>query len=65
MCLHAFTYLHGVDRPAPLEDGVSDGVWDELFDELLDGSAAHVTGDDLGHAGTDFADLQRMKKFPK
>ena len=36
MCLHAFTYLHGVDRPAPLEDWVSDEVWDELFGDILD-----------------------------
>ena len=50
--------LHGVDAPAPLEDGVSDGVWDELLDQLLDGAGAHVTGDDLGHASTNLADLK-------
>ena len=57
--------LHGVDRPAPLQDGVGDGVGDQLLDQLLDGAGAHVAGDDLGHASTNLADLKKTTEMLK
>jgi hypothetical protein len=51
--------LEGVDALGGLLDLTADDLWDELVGQLLQGAAAGLTGDDLGHLSSDGTDLGR------
>lgn len=51
--------LEGVDALGGLLDLTADDLGDELVGQLLQGAAAGLTGDDLGHLSSDGADLGR------
>lgn len=51
--------LEGVDALGGLLDLTANDLGDELVGKLLQGAAAGLTGDDLGHLSSDGADLGR------